>query len=52
MYSFSLLISFRPISSFLAGSNDTFESDDSVVTLVVVGSDGLAKEFAQGVEVC
>ena len=40
----------RPLSSFLTGSSDTFESDDSLVTLIVVGSNGLAKEFAQGAE--
>ena len=43
---------FRPLSSsYLTGSNDTFESDDSLITLLVVGSEGLAQEFAQGVEV-
>ena len=42
---------FRPLSSFLTGSCDTFESDDSLVTLIVVGVNGLAKEFAQGAEV-
>ena len=45
------VIIFRPLSSFLTGSCDTFESDDSLVTLIVVGSNGLAKEFAQGAEV-
>ena len=45
------MLFFRPLSSFLTGSCDTFESEDSLVTLVVVGINGLAKEFALGAEV-
>lgn len=41
----------RPLSSFLTASCDTFESEDSLVTLIAVGINGLAKEFALGAEV-